>query len=162
MKKLILIRHSKSTHPFGVSDFDRPLSDGGKADARRIAAAGVSHFTDLPLIWCSPAKRTIDTAQLFAAHLSDAFKRLEIVEDLYTFSMDKLKQVIRSAPDTENTLVVFGHNEAITEFVNTFGNVYIDNVPTTGFVPITFSTDSWSELKSGETGRCLFPKLLHS
>jgi phosphohistidine phosphatase len=45
----------------------------------------------------------------------------------------------------------FGHNAAITNFVNIFGDVSIENVPTSGFVSIEFDTENWIEIKKGKT-----------
>lgn len=162
MKKLVLIRHAKSSHPYGVKDFDRDLSDDGIEAARSVAALAAEHFSGSPLIWYSPSRRTAATATAFAELYRDTFVNSQPVKQLYTFSMYDLERVIRKAPDEVDTLIVFGHNEGITEFVNTFGDIYIDNVPTSGLVPITFNINSWKDISNGETGRCLFPKLLPS
>ena len=54
--------------------------------------------------------------------------------------------------------MLFGHNYAITAFVNTYGDKYIDNVPTSGLVAIEFDMDHWNELKPGKTLITLFPR----
>ena len=61
--------------------------------------------------------------------------------------------------DVMNVLI-FGHNSAITDFVNKFGDVYIDNVPTSGLVCINFEINNWKDLKKGKTVTTLFPKEL--
>jgi phosphohistidine phosphatase len=53
----------------------------------------------------------------------------------------------------------FGHNAAITNFVNIFGDVSIENVPTSGFVSIEFDTENWIEIKKGKTKKIIVPKI---
>jgi len=55
-------------------------------------------------------------------------------------------------------LIVFGHNAAMTNFVNKFGNVFIDNLPTSGFVSLQFDTDDWEKIKKGKTKKIIVPK----
>ena len=54
-------------------------------------------------------------------------------------------------------LMLFGHNEAITNFVNKYGNIRIDNVSTSGFVNIIFDTVNWNTLENGTTQKVIFP-----
>ena len=53
---------------------------------------------------------------------------------------------------------MFGHYHAITNFVNTYGNQYIENVPTCGVVIIKFDITNWNDLNQGETTQTIFPK----
>ena len=54
--------------------------------------------------------------------------------------------------------MVFGHNHAITHFVNKFGDKFIDNVPTCGVVIIEFDIDEWRNIKKGKTVKTIFPR----
>jgi hypothetical protein len=56
-------------------------------------------------------------------------------DDFYTFEAKELEKVIKSL-DTAIESDSFGHNAAITNFVNKF-EISIDNVPTCGFVSIS-------------------------
>ena len=71
-----------------------------------------------------------------------------------------MERVIKSCSDVFDNVILFGHNEAITNFVNKFGDVFIDNVPTAGFVSLQFDTNSWGKIKKGETKKIIFPKKL--
>ncbi|MEY2869533.1 MAG: hypothetical protein RIR01_2030, partial [Bacteroidota bacterium] len=57
-----------------------------------------------------------------------------------------------------DSVILFGHNAAITNFVNKFGDVFIDNVPTSGFVSLQFDTDSWDSISKGKTKKIIMPK----
>ena len=59
--------------------------------------------------------------------------------------------------DLEN-VILFGHNEAITNFVNKFGDIFIKNVPTSGLVWIKFDCLEWKLLKKGKTQKVVFPR----
>jgi phosphohistidine phosphatase len=55
-------------------------------------------------------------------------------------------------------LIIFGHNEAITNFVNKFGSSFIENVATSGFVSILFEQESWKYISNGITKKVVFPR----
>ena len=78
-------------------------------------------------------------------------------EELYTFDEKKLERIIKLCPNDYDNLILFGHNEAITNFVNKFGNIFIDNVSTSGFVNIIFDNNSWNEIEKGVTKKVIFP-----
>ena len=64
----------------------------------------------------------------------------------------------QSITNSYNNLILFGHNSAITDFVNKFGDIFIDNVPTSGFVSIKFDCDSWETINKGKTDKIIFPR----
>lgn len=76
--------------------------------------------------------------------------------------MNQLMKTIKSCNNDHDSIILFGHNAAITDFVNKFGDVLIDNVPTSGFVSINFKIDSWLDLKKGKTKHIVFPKDLRN
>jgi len=57
-----------------------------------------------------------------------------------------------------DNVILFGHNEAITNFVNKFGDVFIDNVPTCGFISLQFDANDWLSIENGTTLKTIFPK----
>lgn len=156
MKQLILIRHAKSSWEFNVIDHERPLNEKGINDAHLIS----NHLNKInpDKILCSDAKRTKQTADIFTANLKLSPNIFALNHKLYDFSGELLTDTIKACPDNINTLMVFGHNHAVTFFVNTYGSVFIDNVPTCGVIVINFEINSWSQLKKGITSKALFPK----
>ena len=81
-----------------------------------------------------------------------------INEDLYTFDENQLEKVIKSLNNDLENVILFGHNEAITNFVNKFGDIFIENVPTSGLVWIKFDCLEWKLLKKGKTQKVVFPR----
>lgn len=157
MKQLILIRHAKSSWDAPLHDFDRPLNSRGIQDAHLVSSNINSQIPKSFVLWSSAAKRAAETAVIFAQNLSFPVESIVFKEDLYTFDERKLEQIIKSCPDDYDHLIVFGHNEAITNFVNKFGNIFIDNVATSGFVNIIFDDLSWKNIEKGITKRVIFP-----
>ncbi|MBP6183038.1 histidine phosphatase family protein, partial [Flavobacterium sp.] len=111
-------------------------------------------------IWSSSAKRTQETAMIFAQNILYPIESIVFKEELYTFDENKLEKVIKSFSDGFENVILFGHNEAITNFVDKFGDIFIGHVPTAGFVWLQFETDSWQKINKGKTKKTIFPKNL--
>ncbi|TBX64828.1 histidine phosphatase family protein [Flavobacterium silvisoli] len=158
MKQLILIRHAKSSWEAPLRDYDRPLTAKGIQDAHLVSTRVINDIPKTFLVWSSAAKRASETALIFAQNLSFPVESIVFKEELYTFDERKLEQIIKSCPDEYDHLIVFGHNEAVTNFVNKFGTVFIDNVTTSGFVNIIFENQSWSHIENGVTKKVVFPR----
>jgi len=157
MKNLILIRHSKSSWDAPVQDIDRSISQRGVKDAHLIASKTPKILPPSYIVWCSKAKRTQETAFIFSQYLSIPLETIRFSEDLYTFDAKSLEKSIKKCENSYDSLILFGHNEAITKFVNKFGDLYIDNVPTSGVVALQFDTDDWNNISKGKTIATLFP-----
>jgi len=158
MKQLILIRHAKSSWDTPLNDVDRPLTVKGLHDAHLVSIHSGLHIPKSYIMWSSIAKRASETAMAFAQNLSYPLESIQFREDLYTFDHEVLEKVIRTCPDSCHCLIVFGHNDAITNFVNKFGSEFIENVPTCGFVNIKFDYHNWSNISNGCTKRIIFPR----
>ncbi|KAF2511558.1 histidine phosphatase family protein [Flavobacterium zhairuonense] len=158
MKNLILIRHAKSSWEAPLKDFDRPLMKRGILDAHEVSSNISKYLPKTYIIWSSTAARAAETALIFAQNISYPLESIVFKDDLYTFDDKQLEKVIKSCDNSLESVILFGHNEAITNFVNKFGDVFIDNVPTSGFVSLQFDTESWDALNKGKTHKTIFPK----
>ncbi len=158
MKTIVLIRHAKSDWAAGLEDHKRPLSPRGLTDAPKVAAQAGALAGDKPVIYSSTAKRAMQTAIIFSNSWGVTTGEITFADALYTFDHSRLEAFIATLADTLDKVFIFGHNEAITDFVNKFGNIYIDNVPTAGLVELLLPTDSWRKIVRGSTGTVIFPK----
>lgn len=158
MKNLILIRHAKSSWDAPLNDIDRPLDNRGIKDAHIVALKSIKYLPKTFIVWSSIAKRASETAVIFAQNISYPIENIIFKKELYTFDENNLEQIIKSCNNSYYNIILFGHNEAITNFVNKFGDHYIDNVPTAGFVSLKFDTDNWQFINKGKIIKTLFPK----
>ena len=158
MKNLILIRHAKSSWEAPLKDFDRPLMKKGILDAHDVSSTILEFLPKTYIMWSSTAARALETALIFAQNISYPLESIIFKDDLYTFDDRQLEKVIKSCDNSFESVILFGHNEAITNFVNKFGDVFIENVPTSGFVSLQFDSESWDSIHKGKTHKTIFPK----
>lgn len=157
MKNLYIIRHAKSSWEFPVSDDLRPLNQRGIQDAHLIGEA-LEDYIDKPIdVYISASKRTHETYEIIKTFINQNIKSESLTTELYTFSLNGLVNFIKKLPNHKNVLIV-GHNFALTDFVNHYGNKPIENVSTCGFLHLQFEIDHWQNLKQGQTLKKIFPK----
>ncbi|KJD32695.1 phosphohistidine phosphatase [Tamlana sedimentorum] len=160
MKKLIIVRHAKSSWEHNVSDHERPLNKRGFNDADLVSKYLINLKLKYDKLISSDAMRAKTTANIFIENLKITKSICFLDHNLYDFSGEKLIQVVRECPDSVNNLIIFGHNHAITSFVNLYGDVYVDNIPTCGVTILELNIEQWDNLKPGKTFRTIFPKHL--
>ncbi|WP_298535539.1 histidine phosphatase family protein [uncultured Algibacter sp.] len=158
MKRLILIRHAKSSWEYDVIDHERPLITRGLKDANLVSNHLISSIISIDSVICSDAKRTIQTADIFIAGLNIDPEIVRYNHNLYDFVGKELINVIKNCDNSVHNLMIFGHNHAITSFVNAYGSEHIDNVPTCGVTIIEFDIFNWIHLEQGKTIKILFPR----
>lgn len=158
MKNLILIRHAKSSWEAPLKDIDRPLDQRGISDAHLVASNCLNYVPSIFVIFSSTAKRATETALIFAQNILYPIESIIFKEELYTFDENQLEKAIKSSSNIFENVILFGHNDAITNFVNKFGDVFISHVPTAGFVSLQFETDDWGKISNGKTKKIIFPK----
>ncbi|WKW45662.1 histidine phosphatase family protein [Myroides sp. JBRI-B21084] len=158
MKKLILIRHGKSSWDMPIEDHERPLTNKGIKNSNIVFDQIQNKLPERFLIWSSTAKRTHDTAKIFNEVLNIPQELTVLKQELYTFDANHLSNTIKNCKENVPSLIIFGHNNAITDFVNTFGDKFIDNVPTSGVVILQFEDENWNTIKKGTVTETLFPK----
>ena len=158
MKNLILIRHAKSSWDVPVHDKERALTVNGVKDAHLVAIEAKNLVPKTCVIWSSSAKRATDTALIFVQNFSYPIESIVYKDDLYTFDERNLEKIIKSCSNIFESVILFGHNGAITDFVNKFGDIFIENVPTAGFVSLIFDTDDWKKIENGKIIKIIFPK----
>ncbi len=162
MKALLVIRHCKSDWDLsGLSDHDRPLNPRGKKDAPRIAKRLLALNPKLDRIYHSTAKRASDTTMSIFSHMNSETP-ISSMQDLYTFSCDEVLAIVRDLPENESNVCIVAHNPALTEFIESYTTISLDNLPTGGFCLIHFDVNKWSEIEegSGKVKYLEYPKML--
>lgn len=147
MKKLYLVRHAKSSwKEEGAHDMDRPLKGRGIRDAYSTSRWLFKEDYLPDFIVSSPATRALHTALIFAKNLGYPYRNIHIEEKIYEASNKDLLDLVHKMDDDFNSIMLFGHNPTITNFVNKRIDHRIDNVPTTGVACLKFEVDKWEEI----------------
>lgn len=150
MKRLILVRHAKSSwSDADLADFDRPLNERGKKDAPRMGKRLKERSTHPDIMLTSPAVRALHTCQVIAEVLDFPLAKIKTDRDLYHASDDQLLRVISRLPETsdkEQIVMLFGHNPGLTEFAERLLNETFDNIPTCGVVSAVLQVEKWKDV----------------
>ena len=148
MKQLILFRHAKSSWKDERSkDVDRPLAPRGNRDAPRMGKRLKARHAAPDLLLASHAKRALETVKLIAEELGHAPGDLEIDENLYLASPERILAVVAKLDDDLDSVLLVGHNPGLTDLVNhLLPNLALDNLPTSGVVAMDFDVRSWREV----------------
>lgn len=160
MKKLIIIRHAKSSwdDPF-LDDHQRPLAERGLRDSPRMGQRLKKENIFPDMMISSDAKRAKATALIIAEQLHFPKENIEFTRKLYHASAYSILDLIKKTRDDIDTLFIFGHNPGFNDLINLLCGK-IDNLPTCGQYAFTFDTNSWSQIskKNAQTWFVDYPK----
>ncbi|MGR3573041.1 SixA phosphatase family protein [Brevirhabdus sp.] len=157
---LILTRHAKAVPArSGLDDHDRPLTEGGRRDARAVGRWLHARMAELalpaPLALVSSAQRTRETLDGIAAHAQIGSRQVE--GKLYAAPAGGLLSAIRQVPQLPVALLI-AHNPGIATLAN---NLLRQPAPSRlgRYAPgttsiVAFDIESWADLRPG-TGRFL-------
>lgn len=160
MKQIILVRHGKSSWNYQVSDKDRPLKERGINDGILVSNAFAKKNITIDFAYASPANRALATSMIFLRNLNFDLDLFRVNESLYDFSGKSVSDFVKRLDDGLETVMIFGHNYAFTTLANTWGDQYIENVPTSGLVHIKFDVENWHAISKGTSETIIFPKHL--
>ncbi len=147
MKKLILIRHAKSSWSnFSLNDIDRPLNKRGKRDAPFMAKLLKERNIIPDLLISSPAKRAFSTAKFFAEEFNYPKEKIAIKQSIYESSVTDFLYILKEIEDAKQVVFLFGHNPAITLFTAFLSGRDPGNIPTCGIAGLDLLVESWSDL----------------
>lgn len=132
MKKIVLIRHAKSSwKDLSLEDFERPLNKRGKRDAPIMAQRLKEEGIAIEKIFSSSAKRAKKTALVFAEVLE---KEVAFYDELYGSSVGALVDFINEQLHRYQNIAIVSHNPELTLLSNLLSEQYIVNIPTCGYV----------------------------
>ncbi|HEX8039831.1 MAG TPA: histidine phosphatase family protein, partial [Chryseosolibacter sp.] len=113
------------------------------------------------LIVSSPAERALSTAILLGEKIGYPAKNIHTDGRLYHATEDEILSIVRKFNDSNDEVMVLGHNPGLTDFVNSLsGDLVTDNLPTCGIVAISLDVGSWTEAGwgKGKVGFYDFPR----
>lgn len=145
MKKLILLRHAKSSWDDPtLEDINRPLSKRGEYSAKLMREFIKNKFkNDISNIYSSPSKRTKSTCDLvFNKNLT-----INYVKELYTFDFQELLNWLKNLGD-KNKILIVGHNPAFLDLIQYLSiKDDIIQLPTCSLCEIHLNIDTWNGIK---------------
>ena len=152
MKNLYLIRHAKASwEDPHLQDADRPLTELGQQDAHNMGKE-LKNLKIIPdSIISSPAKRSINTAEIIAEELGFNITKIITNPIIYSGGVEELVELIKAVDSKINTLLFFGHNPTLTWLTHYLSDEAKMNIPTCGIVGIKFDMRSWSHLSDSES-----------
>jgi phosphohistidine phosphatase len=156
LRRLVVLRHAKSSWPTGVADHERPLAPRGRRDA---PAAGRALAEDdwLPdLALCSTAVRARQTWEL-AAEQWGTPPPVRLDQRLYGADVPELLEAVSEVPDQVLTLLLIGHNPGLEDLVlelagDSLGDALDDvqtKFPTSAVAILAWHGVGWDELAPG-------------
>lgn len=144
MKKLLLLRHAKSSWADDeLDDHERPLNARGERDSFTMARYLADADEGIDVIFSSTATRALDFA-----HVISEFTDVSLVPDLsfYTFDEDELMEILRSLPDEANCVAVVAHNPAVYQLSNRLSENEFDKFPTAAVASFECDIEQWRDL----------------
>ncbi|WCL50333.1 SixA phosphatase family protein [Leptospira sp. GIMC2001] len=165
MKTLYLLRHAKSDWETDFStDHERGLSPRGIDASHKIAEYWNQFGFHCDLCYHSDAKRSVLTWEIISEKHSFA-KKVEIQPAIYEANGDALFEIIRSAPDDCQSLLVIGHHPGLEELAELLilgddsedlHNPLFTKFPTAAFLGISLSVENWRDVSPGHASITVF------
>jgi phosphohistidine phosphatase len=154
MKKLLLLRHAKSSRDDpGLRDFDRPLNDRGKQDAKLIGRLLRQKKLAVDCVVGSPAKRARQTAEhvLEAAGLPN---EILFDERIYEANVHQLLGVLSEIGATHDVALMVGHNPGFEDLVTCLTD-RAAHMGTASLACVELNLQSWRDI-APRTGQLLW------
>jgi phosphohistidine phosphatase len=151
MKRLTLVRHAHAKLQVpGVTDFERPLSRRGRAEAKATALRLLEEKAVPQLLLVSPARRTLQTAEILARELQIPERHVRQDEALYLAAPDAILRVIQTSGPRIEHLMIVGHNPGISALANALApQAHLGEFATAGACTMDLNVRAWSAVAAG-------------
>lgn len=152
MKTIFLIRHAKACKStFSQIDFDRVLEKSGEADAEAIAQKLKDANYTIEQIVASAAKRTTQTALIFAIKNNIELSKIIFENKLYNAPAHVYEDIILSLDNGKNTVAIVGHNNGISDYASSLlkERMYLD-MPPGGIVAFRAAIQNWEDFVNAD------------
>jgi phosphohistidine phosphatase len=146
LKTLYLLRHAKADG--GPNDLARDLSGKGRRQAESIGRWMSENGMMPDWIICSSAKRAKLTAKICSERIGYQ-RSIRFEDSLYDACGDTYFDIIASLNDKYDSVMIVGHNPAISTMVTILTGVQLDMSPCM-LVCIGFTFDKWIYVKDAD------------
>jgi phosphohistidine phosphatase len=122
-RTLLLMRHADALPEGVVGDHERPLSEWGRLDARRLAEVIRQEKLVPARIVVSSARRTRETVERMLEHLGS----LPVVEEprLYMASVSTVLEIINDQVLQASPVLIVAHNPCMQSIVSSMAGVLV-------------------------------------
>lgn len=163
MKNIVLVRHAKSSwsNP-DLEDRQRPLKNSGIRDATYMSQHLLEQNLIPNFILSSPAKRALQTANIFNEEMFDNAITIQEEEGLYFEGVEQSINLLSQLSEEVETVFLFGHMPDIASLFMELTDEFVMKYPTCAVAHIQFEIDNWRELntKKGKKMLFLYPKMM--
>jgi phosphohistidine phosphatase len=143
-KTLLLVRHSKAENRNNiVNDIERPLSDEGIADSKKMGNLLLNSGIKPEMVLASSATRNIHTAQIFSGILKIPEKDVIVSGNLYYSSAKTILDHIYGLPDAINCVMVVAHNPGISDLARELSSGRVTFMVNTQILIMEYDIDHW-------------------
>lgn len=145
MKKLLLLRHAKSSwEDTSLPDFERPLNERGMRAAPLIGKFMRAQKIRPDLVICSPAKRARETLAL-VLEAAGIETELRYDERIYEATVTRLVEVVSQIEDDKQEVLLVGHNPGFENLLESLTG-QTERMPTAALARIVLNSDNWDEV----------------
>lgn len=116
-RRVVILRHAKSSWKDNLPDHERPLSGRGRRDGLAAGALLVRLGIVPDRVYCSTSVRTRQTLERLALGGAQV-DPVEFRTEIYHAGGEVLLEVIRQIPDRVQTALVMGHWPAVQDVVS--------------------------------------------
>lgn len=117
-RQIMILRHAKAEPEAANGDYARALTSAGEHHARQLG----QHIHDLRLIpqsiYCSAARRALDTAGIICEQLFIAPGQIAVREQLYLADPPILLNFLQGLSQRLSRVMLVGHNPALEDLVD--------------------------------------------
>ncbi|EMP54329.1 hypothetical protein MSNKSG1_16401 [Marinobacter santoriniensis NKSG1] len=150
MKHLFLVRHAKSSWTDDtLRDRDRPLNHRGESQLPSLSRALTRLGAFGGRAYASSATRARTTLE---GILPPGFPtdRVFVLPELYTFDHRRLLRWLQNRDESEETVLLIGHNPALIELAGHLLGADPHALPTASIAHINLPDKPWRKLKAGK------------
>jgi phosphohistidine phosphatase len=163
MRRLFLVRHAKAHPLVGQEDYERTLTDRGRADAKRVALALAERNMLPDLLIHSGALRAKETAEIFA---SEWPRGAELQEELglYDATQSMLLERARALPNARKRVGFVGHNPGLGDLAVALAGSrthpelrrMLAKYPTCAVAALDFAVSRWEKVERNSAVLALY------
>ena len=144
MKNLFLLRHAKAvSSSAGLRDFDRSLSNQGRAQAERVGKYLKQQNIRLDLVLSSNAPRARETTELVLT-AAESMSEVSYDQRIYEASAQQLLAVVSEITAEKNDVLLVGHNPGLEELLKRLTGRF-ESMGTCALAKIAIAGSEWIE-----------------